>query len=253
VGSAQAKEPDWYQIEVLLFAQQPAYQRSTELWRYRFNPDYSSNPIALSSDSTTSPAEKVESAAFALLPASQHSLMSAAQRIKASPDLRLLSHAAWRQPVLDRKQAQAILIRTGEKFDTEFELEGTLTISLGRYLHAKTDLFFSKFEPMESGQQLDWTIFDEEQLDFEESKWNPELNAPAAGKTQFVRTATANLSQSRRMRSNELHYIDHPLFGMLVQISPYKLPDPAMQIKEIPLQSLPSKRPLPDSAISPNL
>lgn len=250
--SAQAKEPDWYQIEVLLFAQQPGYQRSAEQWRDHFEPDYSSNPITLNSNppSTTSDSEK--DGAFKLLSASQRSLISAAQRIKASPDLRLLSHLAWRQPVLDRKQAQAILIQTGDQFDTEFELEGTITISRARYLHARTDLFFSQFEPMTSSQELDWTTFDEEQLDFGQSEWNEGLNTSAA-ETQFVRVATANLNQSRRMRSDELHYIDHPLFGMLVQISPYKLPDPAMKLKAIPLQSLPTKRPLPDSAISPNL
>ncbi len=30
-----------------------------------------------------------------------------------------------------------------------------------------------------------------------------------------------SMQQSRRLRSNELHYIDHPLFGMLIHIRPY--------------------------------
>ena len=46
-GFAHAKEPRWYQIEVLLFAQQPEYQRSAELWLDRFQPDYPNNPITL--------------------------------------------------------------------------------------------------------------------------------------------------------------------------------------------------------------
>jgi hypothetical protein len=29
------------------------------------------------------------------------------------------------------------------------------------------------------------------------------------------------LQQSRRMRSNEVHYLDHPLFGIIVQVTPY--------------------------------
>ena len=32
------------------------------------------------------------------------------------------------------------------------------------------------------------------------------------------------LTQTRRMRSGELHYLDHPLFGLLVQVRPYELP-----------------------------
>ncbi|MCP3673658.1 MAG: hypothetical protein GY829_04200, partial [Gammaproteobacteria bacterium] len=34
------------------------------------------------------------------------------------------------------------------------------------------------------------------------------------------------MQQSRRLRRNEIHYLDHPLFGLLIQIRPYekKLP-----------------------------
>ena len=252
-GFAHAKEPKWYQVEVLLFAQQPAYQRSAEIWRDRFQPDYANNPIGLNPDAESQAANDIQDGAFQLLPNSERILKSAAQRIKASADLRLLSHLAWRQPVLDRQQAQAILIQTGEQFNSEFELEGTITISRGRYLHARTNLFFSEFEQMKSSQELDWTVFEEDQLDFGQREWNAGLNQQAIAETQFVRSATANLSQSRRMRSEELHYIDHPLFGMLVKITPYSLPDPVMQLKEMSLQSLPTKRALPDSAISPHL
>lgn len=250
---AHAKEPKWYQIEVLLFAQQPEYQRSAELWLDRFQSDYSNNPITLNPDAESRLENDLEDDAFKLLPDSERTLKSAAQRIKASADLRLLSHLAWRQPVLGREEAQAILIQTGKQFNSEFELEGTISISRGRYLHARTDLFFSEFEQMKSRQELDWTVFEDDQLDFGQREWNAGINQQAATATQFVRSATANLKQSRRMRSEELHYIDHPLFGMLVQITPYKLPDPAMDLQQIPLQGLPTKRPLPDSAISPNL
>lgn len=252
-GFAHAKEPKWYQIEVLLFAQQPEYQRSSELWLDRFQSNYSNNPITLNPDAQSRQENNLEDGAFNSLSNSKRTLKSAAQRIKASADLRLLSHLAWRQPVLDRKQAQAILIKTGKQFDSEFELEGTITISRGRYLHARTDLYFSEFEPMKSRQELDWTVFEDDQLDFGQREWNADLNQQASTATQFVRSATANLKQSRRMRSEELHYIDHPLFGMLVQITPYSLPDPVMQLKEMPLQTLPAKRALPDSAISPHL
>ena len=257
-NQAQAKAPDWYQIEVVIFAQQASSQGVTEIWRDTFNRDYSSTPLILGKTSkgiqVIGDTERdIEEGAFVLLPDSQRELMSAAQRIKNSADLRLLSHLAWRQPVLERDQAQAILIQTGEKFNDEFELEGTLTISRSRYLHARTDLFFSRFEQMQSAQALDWTVFSEDDLNFGQREWNPSFNDVDETSTQFVRAITANLKQSRRMRSSELHYIDHPLFGLLVQITPYKLPDPAMDLKAIPLQSLPAKRPLPDSAISPNL
>jgi hypothetical protein len=34
------------------------------------------------------------------------------------------------------------------------------------------------------------------------------------------------LQQSRRMRSSEIHYLDHPLFGVIAQVTPYELPQP---------------------------
>jgi hypothetical protein len=34
------------------------------------------------------------------------------------------------------------------------------------------------------------------------------------------------MDQERAMVSNELYYLDHPDFGLLVQIRPYQLPDP---------------------------
>ncbi|MBT6272763.1 MAG: hypothetical protein HOI95_01360 [Chromatiales bacterium] len=37
--------------------------------------------------------------------------------------------------------------------------------------------------------------------------------------------ATFALRERRRVRSQELHYFDHPLFGMLVRILPYQPPD----------------------------
>ena len=33
-------------------------------------------------------------------------------------------------------------------------------------------------------------------------------------------TLTVNLNQARRMRSKELHFIDHPLFGVLIEVKP---------------------------------
>ncbi|HEY9032743.1 MAG TPA: CsiV family protein, partial [Pseudomonadales bacterium] len=36
----------------------------------------------------------------------------------------------------------------------------------------------------------------------------------------------AVMRQQRRLRSREIHYIDHPLFGLVVEIRPFELPQP---------------------------
>lgn len=253
----QAKGPDWYQVEVVIFAQQANNPGNTEIWRDTFNPDALGSAIKLGKSRTDvkiigETKQNIERGAFQLLPDGNRKLLDTARRIKNSADLRLLTHLAWRQPVLQDGKSLPILIQAGERFNNEFELEGTFIVSRGRFLHADTNLFFSKFERMQSPKALDWTVFSEDDLNFGQREWNPSFNDVDKSSTQFVRALTANLKQSRRMRSRELHYIDHPLFGLLVQITPYKIPDAAMDLKTMPPLSLPTTRPLPDSAISPN-
>jgi hypothetical protein len=39
----------------------------------------------------------------------------------------------------------------------------------------------------------------------------------------YVSTRTVKMAEHRRMRSKELHYLDHPLFGLVVIITPYDI------------------------------
>ena len=39
--------------------------------------------------------------------------------------------------------------------------------------------------------------------------------------------ATYSLDERRRVRSGELHYFDHPMFGVIAQVNPYSAPAPA--------------------------
>ena len=75
------------------------------------------------------------------------------------------------------------------------ELEGTITISIGRYLHVWTDFLFRR--PDDNPTTLD--------------------NAPGT-----VTLKKFRYKDHRRMRSRELHYIDSPSFGILIYALPYK-------------------------------
>lgn len=68
------------------------------------------------------------------------------------------------------------------------QVSGLVRIGLGRFLHIDTDLALR----------------------------NPEGDQP-----QVIRSI-----DHRRMRSGELHYLDHPAFGILVRIDPYEPPEP---------------------------
>lgn len=49
----------------------------------------------------------------------------------------------------------------------------------------------------------------------------PQLNTSSP----YLINQIVTLNQSRRMRSDETHYIDHPKVGLLIRVTPYKLPE----------------------------
>lgn len=151
--------------------------------------------------------EKAVAAGF--LPVEQGLTLSEnAASIAASGRYRLLRHLSWRQPGLDADNALAIRVALGETTtlylpdDTSgFEdfipayqqpasgrgndvttstVNGTIKVRLGRFLHMDTRLVYTDTSTRQSFR----------------------------------------LSQSRKMRSGELHYIDNPRFGILTRITP---------------------------------
>ncbi len=161
---------------------------------------------------------------FTLLPPEALTLTEQAAALEESGRYRTLRHVAWRQPGLAGKDARAVRIYAGENYKNEFggrlptnandpitdppppektrtstdksttistlvELDGTITVVLGRYLHVYTDLVYRRPYVTDS---------------------LPRQRALA----EFA------VKTHRKMRSKELHYLDHPLLGILVTIRP---------------------------------
>ena len=112
-------------------------------------------------------------------------LTAVANALQRSGSYRPLAHLRWRQPVLAPAAARAIDI--GALLgDRTANLSGTLRLSVARYLHLETDL---RLADTRAAYEQDLPLY--------------------------------RLQQSRRMRSGELHYIDHPRFAVLALITPY--------------------------------
>jgi hypothetical protein len=182
---------------------------------------------------------------FTLLDPKQHQLNRIIRRILTSADYRLLFHQAWRQPIRNRNESENILIRGGDQFDNHYELEGYINLSVERYLHIDTDLWLSTFVHKNDGESEPWPKLPSVPLgsvassstvynDNFSSATNTTNNTATFFDNPFVDTMASQFSvarsitlrQHRRMRSNELHYIDHPLMGLLIKITPYELPEP---------------------------
>jgi len=138
--------------------------------------------------------------------------------IEASVEHRLLFHAVWRQPVLNRAQADAIFVAGGSSNGIHTELEGSLRFSYDiNRVDVEARLWLLTFGTEANALGQEWTIplppFVGPALD------NPTLQSlPAI-------TSVAIMNQEREMISNELHYLDHPDLGVLVEIRPYQLPE----------------------------
>jgi len=90
-----------------------------------------------------------------------------------------------------------------------YELEGTITISLSRYLHTYADLVLRK-----------------PRLTIDPSIEVPGLDASVIENLPDTRILNNHsLKERRRMRSNKLHYLDNPEFSMLILITPYEAPE----------------------------
>ena len=184
----------------------------------------------------TDPAPEAETP-YIYLPRDDQQLRPHANALRRDRRYRVLFHQAWRQPIVDRLEAPALLVDGGEQFGNYRELGGSVTFSVSRYLHLDTNLWLSQFIPNYGQQRQDWPelptrpsqrehqgnalLFDTataeaglwSQVNTAEEEYQTILAEP------YVLNEVVTLQQSRRMRSGEVHYIDHPQLGLIVKIT----------------------------------
>ena len=121
-------------------------------------------------------------ATYPALPPAKFKLQAIADTLKRSRNYQPLAHFGWTQPGYPRDEAKYLPINS--LVPAGSGLVGQVALSRGRYLHLTLDLVY-------------------------------DAPGAAGGPTQrFV------LRQSRRMRSNERHYMDSPRFGVIAIVTP---------------------------------
>ena len=170
---------------------------------------------------------------FLQLDPSLHNLNADARALDRRGNYRVLYHQAWRQPDIGRKQAPWILVRGGERYGEHFELEGSVRLLKSRFLHFETNLWLTRFAS-DAGQAPDVGEQDKQPQEawpplpaypvlpvFEPVEENMEITPPA----DYLVTKIYSVNTSRLVRkTNQLHYLDHPTLGVLVQVTKYELP-----------------------------
>lgn len=114
------------------------------------------------------------------------------------------------------------------------ELDGNIKIVLSRFLHIYTDLLLLEpvnLTPERNANKDDnlktaTDLVEETPDNFEATEPEKPITptayrlSPAPDDSQFTTLHGFNIHSHRRMRSGELHHLDHPLLGILVKVTP---------------------------------
>jgi hypothetical protein len=110
------------------------------------------------------------------------------ERLNNSQEYNVLLHKIWRQPGLDQTQAISVHLDSSDtdtsKTGKSF-IEGDIRLIMSRYLHITGTMNYHKQNDAEDGYDV------------------------------------YSLNLKRKMRSREIHYIDHPMFGIIVLATPH--------------------------------
>ncbi len=233
--SSQAAGIRYYDVEVIIFQYLKAHGYHSEHWPQQIDRKMPGDLIEIGGKWPSGKPEKYDPAlSFIPLPESKWRLTAEAEKINHSKSRRLLAHLAWVQPGLPQDQALSVHFNLPVMATPETNKSGTPTtqnepenpatkgpaeigtldalirVSLARYLRVKTDLLLT-LDPLPAEKNR--TIADPERES--EAEITP---APRYFRVQQVR---------RHIRSTELHYLDHPVLGMLIMFTQHKTAEKA--------------------------
>lgn len=232
-AAALAQAPDWYTVEMVLFERTDGAGSQNERWPH--DPGFPDLTGSIELSEIGKAGEDARN--FRRVGRQALQLGGVYQRLRNLPGIRPLAHLAWRQTGLDVEKAIPVHITSGDVREVLGgeripSLEGTARLYRERYLHLQLDLRYfrpdpSALQPMPGARPSE-----------------PEAPAgpPGAGvePSEELRQPPPHepapiyfrLTESRRMRSGEIHYFDHPYFGVIALVTPYKPPEPATSAAE---------------------
>ena len=179
--SAYSASSNRYKVEVLIFTHITANAYQSQVW-----PADPGTP-SLQKAILLGPVGNNMSQIYQLLPSNNFSLNHAAQALASQPNFKIILHQAWIQPL--SSHPQFIYLVGGTEYTTNsYQLIGTLGLSVTNYINVKADFLLTE----------------------------PRSTLPTQEKSDFQ---GFRLVQVQRMRNNEVHYYDNPLFGMLIKVT----------------------------------
>jgi len=171
-----------YQVEIIIFETLALRGWTEEYWR--------PNPELIDLENALLPPEE--------LPEEQFMLSEQVAKMTPEKGYRILKHSGWILEGKSEEEAQPIKIEVLPETAYESRLEGTLTFYKSRFAHVRLHLDLERKIP----QRLIASFAQNQhtEADFLPEFWRFELK------------------EARKIKSGELHYFDHPIYGVLMQI-----------------------------------
>ena len=236
-----AEEVRYYDFEVIIFESLDPEARLSENWKKELSRELPQTFVELDQPYPGPiPKEYIPKYTFKTLPTDKMQLLEDAKLLEQSGNYRILLHTAWRQPGMSETTALPIHIHrsfventtleqpifrqdpdmpasglpqplqgagTNQVMTTRSVLDGYIKIILSRYLHADFDLVYTTGLPLQ------------------ETPAGSSANSDSPSLTTPIEPVIYRLQEIRKMRSKELHYLDHPVLGALILATPVELSD----------------------------
>jgi len=250
-------EGRWYSVEIIVFKRLNNASLTEEFWAQDLTLRYPESLQYLSEKTT---ADKTLKQNFKRLSSNVFTLNNFRESLRRNENYEVLYHQAWQQQMQGKQNSPSIAIRGGKSItnsnsQSHSELEGFITFHIARFLHINTNLWLSEPKVARSQGANSVSALPErpvygyiEERDLSQALENDTIPAQSLNERireridldtrQLLEGASqknlsqklrlgkntskgiVKLSQKRKMRSKELHYIDHPLMGMLIYIDP---------------------------------
>jgi len=198
---------------------------------------------------------------FVRLGQDQWEFAQRARRMAQSGRYDILFHERWNQPFVSRQLTRPIILDQSGYTQDWPKLQGSITLYLSRYLHLETNFWLntmgsylpgdwqmpaaplgpSPYPVAKEDEESDSVVPQEHTQSVTErasdSEPTPgfsfESEATIDAGPQYPWRHAVALKQTRKMRSKEVHYLDHPMMGVIVLVTPISSEElDAMAIEE---------------------
>ena len=147
-------------------------------------------------------------------------LTAARNRLRASGRYDIVLFAAWNEAFPPGHKTPPLLVHAGASKNGYSEIEGFIQIERQRYLHVTAQLYHLNLNPsLDVNQPSSTAVPAEQSAGTAVRSISSDLQQTIPGGV-FEPEVKTWLRETRRMRSEEVHFMDSPTMGLLVYFEP---------------------------------